>query len=125
MKKFTSIIIIIIVAVGFLVAGSSRAEAMHNESAVALTAGMFLLGIPVIHAIAQEAIHHERAYIHAYPPRYIERTKIIYVGPVHKSIHRHGHRKHDRYCRHGWDRHKDGRGHEDSDGDSRGHHDDD
>lgn len=118
MKKLITIMVAIIVAAAFLAAGSTRAEAMHNESAVALTAGMVLLGIPVLHAIAHEAAHHDRAYGYVAPPRYIERTKVVYVAPKHKRIHRH--RDHDR----GWDRHYDGRGQRDSHRDARSHHDD-
>lgn len=118
MKKVITIMVIIMAAAGFLAAGSTRAEAMHNEPEAALAAGMFFLGIPVLHAIAQEAIHHE----HAYPPRYIERTKVVYVEPRRERIHRHRH--HDRDCRHGWDRHEGGRGRGDSRRDS-GRHDDD
>ncbi len=109
-------------AAGFLVAGSTRAEAMHNESEAAIAAG-FLFGIPVIHAIAREAVLHEQAYGHAYPPRYIERTKVVYAEPRHKRMQRNRHRDHDRDCRHGWDRHDDRRGREDSRRDSHRHND--
>ncbi|RJR20042.1 MAG: hypothetical protein C4581_04035 [Nitrospiraceae bacterium] len=123
MKKLITITVIIMVAAAFLVIGNTGAEAMNRESAVALTAGMVLMGIPVMHAIAHEAAHHARAYDYAFPPRYIERTKVVYVQPKHKRMHRH--RDHDRDCRHGWDRHNDGRGHRDSHRDSRRHHNDD
>jgi len=121
MKKFITTMVIIMIASGFLALGNTRAEAMHNESAVALTAGMFILGIPVIHAMAWEAAHHEHAYGHACPPRYIERTKVVYVEPRHKKMHRH--RDHDRDSRHGWDRDNDGRRKGDSRKDSDRHND--
>lgn len=123
MKKLITIMVIIMAAAGFLAAGSTRAEAMHREPEAALAAGMFFLGIPVLNAIAQEAIHHEQAYGHAYPPRYIERTKVVYVDPRRERMHRHRH--HDRDCRHGWDRHEDGRGREDSRRDYGRHNDND
>ncbi len=123
MKKLITITVIIIVAACFLVAGSTRAEAMHNEREAALTAGMFLLGIPFMHAIAQEAIHHEHAYRHDDTPRYIERTKVVYVEPRYERMHRYRH--HNRNCRHGWDSHEDRRGHDDSRRDSGRHNDSD
>ena len=119
MKKLISIVVILMVAVAFLVVGNTKAEAMNNESAAVLTAGMVLLGIPVMHAIAMEAAHHDRAYGHAYaPPRYIERTKIVYVDPRHKRMQRHR-MKEQWGTRHGWDRHQYGPGHKDSRRDSR------
>lgn len=115
MKKFMTIVVVIILTAAFLAAGSSRAEAMDRESAVALTAGMVLLGIPVMHAIAHEAAHHDQAYGHAYPPRIVERTKIVYVEPRHKKIHRHRHHYRDWDRR--WDRDRDRRSRGDSDRD--------
>lgn len=120
MKKVITIILIVIVSAGFLVAGSTRAEAMDNEAAAVLTAGMFLMGIPIMHAIVRDAVHHGHAYS---PPRYIERTKIVYAEPRHYRKHRHGHRDHDRDCRHEGDRHKHRRGHKDAHRDSHRDHD--
>ncbi|MEW6600094.1 MAG: hypothetical protein AB1499_03910 [Nitrospirota bacterium] len=116
MKKSITIIVIIIAAAAFLAAGSTRAEAVDKEAAVALTAGMFLLGIPVMHAIAHEAAIHDRACYHPAPARYIERTKVVYAAPRHERDHRHRD--------HGWERDRDRYRHmryEDSHRDSRRH----
>lgn len=105
MKKFLTMTLIFILAISFLVVGNTRADAMNNESAALLTAGIVLLGIPVMSAIARETAYPGPAYAPAYraqyreaypPPRYIEKTKIIYVQPKHKRHHRHRGRAYER-----------------------------
>jgi hypothetical protein len=109
MKKIISIALVFMLTISFLVVGKTRADAMNNESAALLTAGIVLLGIPVMQAIARETTYPERVYAPAYPvqyrhayppPRYIERTKIIYVQPKYKGHHRHRGRAYERGYRH-------------------------
>lgn len=103
MKKFITITVIFMLAVSFLLAGNTKAEAMNNESAALLTAGIVLLGVPVMRAIAREVTYPQPAYVYAAPPpRYIERTKIIYVQPRHKKHHRHWPRGYARGYRDEW-----------------------
>jgi hypothetical protein len=89
MKKLMSITISMMLTVRFLVVGITKADAMNNESAAMLTAGIVLLGIPVINAIAHGGAYPEPAYSYAGPPRYVEKTKIIYVQPKYKKHRRH------------------------------------
>lgn len=103
MKRMITITIIFLVAVSFLLAGSNRAEAMHNDGAK-VTAGLTIVfGQPFVNAVARNVVYagpayapaHHVHYRHAYPStRHIERTKIIYGKPRH-FIHRHR----------GWDDH--------------------
>lgn len=76
--------------VAFLTIGSTRADAMDNDSAALLTAGIVLLSVPVIYAIANSGPHYEPAYHHAGPPRYIERTRVIHVQPRYQKYRGHG-----------------------------------
>ncbi len=85
MKKLMSIMVIMILTVSFLVVGNTNANAMNNESAALLTAGIVLLGIPVMNAMVHRGTYPEPAYSYARPPRYIEKTKIIYVQPKHRK----------------------------------------
>lgn len=104
MKKLLSITVIMMLTVSFLVIGSTNADAMNNESAALLTAGIVLLGIPVMHSIAHGGTYVEPVYSYASPPRYIERTKIIYVQPRYQKHHRHWRRPYERGYRHEWKR---------------------
>lgn len=96
MKKLMSITVIMMLTVSFLVAGKRDADAMNNESAALLTAGIVLFSIPVMHAIAHSGTHHEPAYSYASPPRYIEKTKIIYVQPKYKRHRGHWTKSYER-----------------------------
>jgi hypothetical protein len=89
MKKLMSITVIMMLTVSFLVIGTNNADAMNNESAALLTAGIVLLSIPVMNAIAHGGTYTEPAYSYASPPRYIEKTNIIYVQPKYKKNRRH------------------------------------
>lgn len=102
MKKIMSITVIMILTVSFLALGNTNADAMNNESAALLTAGIVLLGIPVMHAIARGGAYPEPAYAYAGPPRYIERTKIIYVQPKYQRRHRHWANSYERGYRQEW-----------------------
>ena len=104
MKKLMTITVIIMLTVTFLAVGSTRADAMNNESAAMLTAGLVLLGLPVMHAIAQGGAYAEPAYAYAGPPRHIEKTRIIYVQPKHKKHRRHWKKAYRRGYRQGWKR---------------------
>ncbi len=110
MKKIMSITVILILTVSFLVVGSRKADAMNNESAALLTAGIVLLGIPVMHSIAHRGTYPEPAYAYAGPPRYIERTTIIYVQPKHKKHRRYWARPYERGYRQEWKRQQHRRG---------------
>ncbi len=101
MKKLISITVIMILTVSFLVVGNTDADAMNNESAALLTAGIVLLGIPVMNAIAHGNTYPEPAYSYASPPRYIEKTKIIYVQPQYRK---HRGRSYERGYRKEWKR---------------------
>lgn len=79
MKKLLSITLIMMVTVSFLVVGSTNADAMNNESAALLTAGIILLSIPVMNAVVHGGTYPEPVYSHAGPPRYIEKTHVVYV----------------------------------------------
>ncbi len=102
MKKLMTIMVIIILTVSFLVVSNTKADAMNNESAAMLTAGIVLFGIPVINALAHGGTYSEPAYSHAGPPRYIERTKVIYVQPKHKKHRRHWRKAYRRGYRQEW-----------------------
>ena len=123
MKKLMSIIVIIILTVSFLVIGNTNAEAMNNESAALLTAGIVLLGIPVMKAMTHGGTYPEPAYSHARPPRYIEKTKIIYVQPKHRKHRRHFANAYERGYRKGWKRQQFRRGMRDARHDYRRGHD--
>jgi hypothetical protein len=89
MKKLISITLIMMLTVALLTIGSTKADAMDNESAALLTAGIFLLGVPVMYAIAHSGHHPEPAYAHAGPPRYIERTRAVYGQPIYQKYRSH------------------------------------
>ncbi len=102
MKKLMSIMVIIILTVSFLVVGTNYADARNNKSAAMLTAGLVLLSIPVMHAIAHSGPYGAPAYSYDDPPRYIERTKIIYVQPKYKKHRRHWRKDYRRGYRQEW-----------------------
>ena len=114
MKKLMTIMVIIILTVSFLVVGNSDADAMNNESAAMLTAGIVLFGIPVMNALANGGTYREPAYSHTGPPRYIERTKVIYVQPKHKKHRRHLRKSYRRGYRQEWKRQEHRRGRRDA-----------
>ncbi len=113
MKKLMSIMVIIILTVSFLVVGAVKADARNNESAALLTAGLVLLSIPVMHAIAHSGPYGEPAYSYD-PPQYVERTKIIYVQPKHKKYRRHWKKSYKRGYRQEWKRQEYRRGKRDA-----------
>ena len=102
MKKLISITVIMMLAVGFVAIGTTNADAMNNESAALLTAGIVLLGIPVISAIARGGTYPEPVYSHAGPPRYVEKTKIIYVQPKYQELRRERATSYERGYRQEW-----------------------
>ena len=104
MKKLMSITVIMILTVSFLILGNTNVDAMNNESAALLTAGIVLLGIPVMSAIAQGGTYPEPAYSYAGPPRYIEKTKVIYVQPKYKKHRRRWAKPYKRGYRREWKR---------------------
>jgi hypothetical protein len=104
MKKLMSITVIMMLTVTLLVVGNTNADAMNNESAALLTAGIVLLGIPVMNAIAHRGTYPESAYSYASPPRYTEKTKIIYVQPKYKRHRRHWGKSYERGYRQEWKR---------------------
>jgi hypothetical protein len=104
MKKLMSIMVILMLTVSFLVIGNTNADAMNNESAALLTAGIVLLGIPVMNAIAHGGSYPEPAYSYASPPRYIEKTNIIYVQPKYKNHRRQWAKSYKRGYRQEWKR---------------------
>ncbi len=102
MKRMVTITIIFLLTVSFVVAGSKRAEAMHNDGTPVLAGLTIVFGQPFVNTVAREIVYAGPAYAPAYPAhyrhaypatRYIERTKIIYAKPRH-FMHRHR----------GWDR---------------------
>jgi hypothetical protein len=101
MKKLLSIMVILMLMVTFLVIGNTDADAMNNESAALVTAGIVLIGI---HALTQGRPYPEPAYTYAGPPRYIEKTKIIYVQPKYKKHRRHWGKAYKRGYRKEWKR---------------------
>ena len=104
MKKLISITVVLMLTVSFLVVGSTNADAMNNESAALLTAGIVLLGMPVMNAIAHGGTYPEPAYSYASPPRYVEKTKIIYVQPQYRKQHRRWAKPYERGYRKEWKR---------------------
>ena len=104
MKKLMSITVIMMLTVSFLVVGNTNADAMNNESAALLTAGIVLLGMPVMNALAHGGTYPEPAYSYASPPRYVEKTRIIYVQPKHKKHRRHLSKAYKRGYRQEWKR---------------------
>ena len=114
MKKLMTIMVIIILTVSFLVVSNTDADAMNNESAAMLTAGIILFGIPVMNALANGGNYQEPAYSNAGPPRYIERTKVIYVQSKHKKHRRHWRKAYRRGYRQEQKRQEYRRGHRDA-----------
>jgi hypothetical protein len=104
MKKLMTIMVIIILTVSFLVVSNTKADAMNNESAAMLTAGIVLFGMPVINSLVNGGTYREPAYTYAGPPRIIERTKVIYVQPKHKKHRRHWRKAYRRGYRQEWKR---------------------
>ena len=104
MKKLMSITVIILLTISFLVVGNTNADAMNNESAALLTAGIVLFGIPVMSAMAHRGFYPEPAYSYARPPRYVEKTKIIYVQPKSKKQRRQWAKPYKRGYRQEWKR---------------------
>ena len=104
MKKLMTITVIMMLTVSFLAIGAKNADAMNNESAALLTAGIILLGIPVMNAIANEGTYTEPAYYYDRPPRYIEKTKVVYVQPKYKKHRRQWARPYKRAYRQEWKR---------------------
>ena len=123
MKKLMSITVIMMLTVSFLVVGNTNADAMNNESAALLTAGIVLLGIPVMNAMAHGGTYPEPAYSYASPPRYIEKTKIIYVQPKYRKHHRGRAKSYERGYRKEWKRQQSRRGMRDARHDYRRGHD--
>jgi len=119
MKKLMSITVVMMLTVTLLVVGNTNADAMNNESAALLTAGIVLFGIPVMNAIAQGGTYPEPAYSYASPPRYIEKTKIIYVQPKYKKHRRHWGKAYERGYRQEWKRQQYRRGMRDARHDNR------
>jgi hypothetical protein len=122
MKKLISITVIMILTVSFLVVGNTNADAMNNESAALLTAGIVLLGIPVMKAMTYGGTYPEPTYSYARPPRYIEKTKIIYVQPKHRKHRKHFSNAYERGYRKGWKRQQFRRGMRDARHDYRRSH---
>ena len=104
MKKLMSITVIMMLTVSFLVIGNTDADAMNNESAALLTAGIVFIGIPLIHAMSHGGAYPEPVYAYAGPPRYIERTKIIYVQPKYKKHRKYWAKPYKRGYRQEWKR---------------------
>jgi len=104
MKKLLSITLIMMLAVAFLAVGSTNANAMNNESAALLTAGIVLLGVPVMQAIASGGAYPQPVYAQAGPPRVVERTNIVYVQPKRERHCRQWTRPYERGYRHEWKR---------------------
>lgn len=104
MKKFISITIVMMFTVGLVAIGSTNADAMNNEAAALLTAGIVLFSIPVMSAIAQGGTYAEPAYAYTRAPRHIEKTKIIYVQARHKKHRRDWARPYERGYRKEWKR---------------------
>jgi hypothetical protein len=72
--------LLVVLASGFMLAGAPRADAMNNESAAMLAAGIVLFGGPVLHAVAAESYRPAPVYVAAYPsPHYIAHTKFIHA----------------------------------------------
>ena len=108
MKKIISITLVAALAITLVAMGSTKAEAGHNEAAALLTAGFVLVGL---HALSHNAAYYEPVYVYGPPPRYIERTEIIYVEPRYKKYWKKKNRAYDRGYRREWKRldHKRGR----------------
>ncbi len=87
MKKILTVTVLTLSLVGATFMVPDDARAMNNESAALLTAGIVLLGIPIMNAIAQESQpHHERVYYNT-PERVV--YKKVYVYQEAPRWHRH------------------------------------
>ena len=134
MKKFTTIMLITMLAISFLVIGNTKAEAMNNESAAMLAGAIAIFGRPILNAIAQDMMYPGQVYAPAYPAqyryaypatRYIERTRIIYANPRHERFCRHWRGDHRRGYRDEWRHREYRREREDTYKNYRDYHDDD
>ncbi|RMG04238.1 MAG: hypothetical protein D6726_03840 [Nitrospirae bacterium] len=94
MKKVVIITLLAVALVSVTFATPDDASAMNNESAALLTAGIVLLGIPIMNAIAQESQpHHERVYYNA-PERVVYKKVYIYEeAPGWRKHRRHAYRR--------------------------------
>jgi hypothetical protein len=119
MKKILSITLIMMVTVSFLVVGSTNADAMNNESAALLTAGIVLLSIPVVSAIARGGTYAEPAYSHAGRSWYVEKTHVVYVQTKNKRHPGQLAKSHKRGYRRDWKRIQHERGRRDARRDER------
>ena len=98
MKKLLSITLIVFLAGGFLLTEGKKAEAMNNESAALLTAGLVLIGAPIVYAITHD---HHAAPVYSRPHRnYREKTIIVYKEPRYERHHWKKHARYDRKHRH-------------------------
>ncbi len=89
MKKALLTILVVILAGGFLLAGTPKAEAMNNESAAMLAGAIVLFGGPILHAITTDAYRPAPVYVDAYQaPYYTTRTEIIYERPAYRKCDR-------------------------------------
>jgi hypothetical protein len=114
MKKMITITVVFLLAVSFLVAGSTRAEAAHNGAPQVLAGLTIVFGQPFVNAVAREVVYAGPGYAPAYPvhyrhaypsTRYIERTRIIHGKPGH-FMHRDTGRDHGKRHRDEWRRHE-------------------
>jgi len=94
MKKLLSITLVVFLSGGFLLTENKKAEAMNNESAALLTAGLVLIGAPIIHAIAHNDHRPAPVYYNRPHRHYREKTVIVYEAPRYE---RHYAKKHVRY----------------------------
>jgi hypothetical protein len=91
MKKMLSVTLSLFLAGGLILTENKKAEAMNNESAALLTAGLVLIGAPIIHAITHDQRRPAPAYSRSHYP---VKTTIVYKEHRHE---RHYGRKHARY----------------------------
>jgi hypothetical protein len=99
MKKFLSITLAVFLAGGFLLTENKKAEAMNNESAALLTAGLVLIGAPIIHAITHD--HHRPAPVYSRPHKYQKvKTTVVYTAPRYEKHYVKKHARYDRRHRH-------------------------
>ena len=85
MKKVSLVILIVVLAGGFLVMGNTRAEAMNNESAALLAGAIAVFGPPVLYAMSRGGYRSGPAYATSYPVR----TRVVYEHRSYAPHQRH------------------------------------
>ncbi len=82
MKKLITVSMVVVLALGLLLIGNTRADAMNNESAALLAGAIAVFGGAALHA----AVYPEPAYPVYYAPSYPV-TRVVYGYPGYRGCY--------------------------------------